>query len=1037
MSDITLTSAMRQNLLSLQGTAKLMDMTQNRISTGLKVSSALDNPTSYFTAKGLSNSASDLATLKDSMGQGISAIESADKALTSITSLIEQMKGLTSSAQGSTSATERASLAAQFDGMRGQVDKLALDASYSGKNLVNGRGNITGGTFIDTAAAAETSLSGVSAGGIARTGTDTNLGDYAITVQQKVNNLNTSVTGTTDVSLDAGLTNASAVEFFVDGVSVGTATTAAEAGSAFATKISNLSADLTASVDGTTGFLTVTAAEGKSLEIRGTDAFFTDSGLTEGLQNDTTGAQVKDLTSDLGIYGAEIYASVSGYTDDATSSNVTFSVSGTNLTITDGASGNSTVVSTAIFGSAGTDVVAVGDLNVNFVTSTATENANAAPTVATGAVAQAQAGTLVIAGGTQVNQVDTATLSGTIEEGDTFKLTIGTEDYTYAATEADVKTANGNNATLTTAVRDALLTLANVGTGTHGVTVTTSGTDAFTLTGSSQASFTSSVTATDHGTDSPAVGIAYAAGTLGVAETAGTSTIQLSGNVQVGDTYSAVVDGTTYSHSVVVADITAGNNATSLATVATALAALINVNGNLSAAAATDTITLTHSADYTVTSVTATARATDATETFSVANTTAASKGYEAGDAFTVVVDGTSYVHTLAASSTAAEAGTAFLTEHKAAIEAAHNVTIANAATPNGTLTVTSDTIGDAFTLTSTISTNVGNTTTESITANATATQVNVAASATAQINSAVDDGDVYSITVNGTTVSYTATTTDTTAELVATGLKNVINNDATLSALLDDVTTDGSGQLTLTEAGNGASLSVSGSATDAAVSLGNGTGTSSTQALKNLTTGTVTGDTRIQVTSGGVTETADVNTDSTVAVSISNAAWGSTFSFTGDDASMVAGETATVSVTNPTGAGANDMKVTFNVDNTAFVNTTAVDASASGLAVNAAAGGWATTANIQTSIDQLTSAVTSLRSFEQALSTNLGIIQTREDYTSNFINVLQSGADKLTMADTNEEAANMLALQTRQQLGIQSLSMASQAAQSILGLFR
>ena len=66
----------------------------------------------------------------------------------------------------------------------------------------------------------------------------------------------------------------------------------------------------------------------------------------------------------------------------------------------------------------------------------------------------------------------------------------------------------------------------------------------------------------------------------------------------------------------------------------------------------------------------------------------------------------------------------------------------------------------------------------------------------------------------------------------------------------------------------------------------------------------------------------------------------------------------------------------------------------------------------------------------------NLSTVQIREDFTENMINNLQTGADKLTLADMNEEAANMLALQTRQQLGVNSLSMASQAAQSVLQLF-
>ena len=66
----------------------------------------------------------------------------------------------------------------------------------------------------------------------------------------------------------------------------------------------------------------------------------------------------------------------------------------------------------------------------------------------------------------------------------------------------------------------------------------------------------------------------------------------------------------------------------------------------------------------------------------------------------------------------------------------------------------------------------------------------------------------------------------------------------------------------------------------------------------------------------------------------------------------------------------------------------------------------------------------------------NYSIVQNREDFTENLINVLEEGSDKLVLADMIEESANMLALQTRQQVGVNSLSLASQAAQAVLKLF-
>ncbi|MDD4556666.1 MAG: flagellin [Alphaproteobacteria bacterium] len=98
MSNVTLTSSMRSNLLSLQNTQKLMDTTQTRLSTGLKVNSAVDNPNAYFTASNLNNRASDLDALLDSMGQAVQTIKAADEGISSITTLVQQAKSLANTA---------------------------------------------------------------------------------------------------------------------------------------------------------------------------------------------------------------------------------------------------------------------------------------------------------------------------------------------------------------------------------------------------------------------------------------------------------------------------------------------------------------------------------------------------------------------------------------------------------------------------------------------------------------------------------------------------------------------------------------------------------------------------------------------------------------------------------------------------------------------------------------------------------------------------------------------------------------------------
>ena len=92
MADVNLSKAVRSNLLSLQSTAANMAKTQNRLATGLKVNSALDNPSNFFTASALNSRAGDMANLMDSMASGIQTIEAADNGLKSITKTVESMQ---------------------------------------------------------------------------------------------------------------------------------------------------------------------------------------------------------------------------------------------------------------------------------------------------------------------------------------------------------------------------------------------------------------------------------------------------------------------------------------------------------------------------------------------------------------------------------------------------------------------------------------------------------------------------------------------------------------------------------------------------------------------------------------------------------------------------------------------------------------------------------------------------------------------------------------------------------------------------------
>ena len=131
------------------------------------------------------------------------------------------------------------------------------------------------------------------------------------------------------------------------------------------------------------------------------------------------------------------------------------------------------------------------------------------------------------------------------------------------------------------------------------------------------------------------------------------------------------------------------------------------------------------------------------------------------------------------------------------------------------------------------------------------------------------------------------------------------------------------------------------------------------------------------------------------------------------------------------------DLRVIFNEDRSSYIDVQGADASSAGLGLTAVdKADWSTNGGVDDTITAIEEAINKLRDMASEFGNNYSIVQTRQDFTENLVNVLEEGADDLTLADMNEESANMLALQTRQQLGINSLSLASQAAQSVLQLF-
>jgi flagellin len=140
---ISLTAQMTTNLLSLQGTAKLMGITQERLATGKKVNSALDDPVAFFDADAHYQLANDYAALKNGMSEGIQTIKAATDTIESIKSVLQQMKSLATSVASATTDPEVAKLTTQYNELAAQITSLAGDAIYKGVNLLDAAGSLT------------------------------------------------------------------------------------------------------------------------------------------------------------------------------------------------------------------------------------------------------------------------------------------------------------------------------------------------------------------------------------------------------------------------------------------------------------------------------------------------------------------------------------------------------------------------------------------------------------------------------------------------------------------------------------------------------------------------------------------------------------------------------------------------------------------------------------------------------------------------------------------------------------------------------
>src|SRR5215217_5991188 len=159
MSGIVLSASVRQNLLSLQSTADLLSVTQNRLATGKKVNTALDNPTNFFTAQSLDSRAADINNLLDGIGNGVQVLQAANTGITSLQKLVDSAKSVANQAlqaavgysQKST-VTTAAITGATVSDLRGTPSAFTDAAATAGTAVNNddtgGAAAITGATLL-------------------------------------------------------------------------------------------------------------------------------------------------------------------------------------------------------------------------------------------------------------------------------------------------------------------------------------------------------------------------------------------------------------------------------------------------------------------------------------------------------------------------------------------------------------------------------------------------------------------------------------------------------------------------------------------------------------------------------------------------------------------------------------------------------------------------------------------------------------------------------------------------------------------------
>jgi flagellin len=233
---IILSAGVRQNLLSLQNTASLSAITQNRLATGKKVNSALDNPSSFFTSQSLQDRAGDLNTLLDSIGQGIQTLNATDKGITSLSTLVQSAKSIATQALQTTKGT------VNYTNITGSV-ALAADTTK-----VSATANVGTAGVVSVQATATLDVSALVTAGAAANGQTLSLNLNGVSKTYTFNNA--AGNGTTVFSTLAELRTEVIADFTTSGA---VATAAAIGGTSFVVTSNDVTNDFTIGGTATTG----------------------------------------------------------------------------------------------------------------------------------------------------------------------------------------------------------------------------------------------------------------------------------------------------------------------------------------------------------------------------------------------------------------------------------------------------------------------------------------------------------------------------------------------------------------------------------------------------------------------------------------------------------------------------------------------------------------------------------------------------------------------------------------------------------------